>query len=799
MRGFLLLFFLWLPWISVAQTITVINQNTRQPIPFVLIYDQDKINSVTTDLEGKANIADFPKDARIILQHPSYISSSITISNISSINYIIQLKENIISMKEVLVSASKWEQDRSEIPNQILSVSSYDIEFQNPQTAADILDKSGQVFVQKSQLGGGSPMIRGFAANSVLIVVEGVRMNNAIFRSGNLQNVINIDPNILGGAEVLFGPGSVIYGSDALGGVMDFHFQEPRFNSNDSIKVQGNALSRYSSANNEWTGHVDFNIYNSKFSSLTSFSYSNFDDLRAGANRPDKFPDFGKRPFYVKTINGTDQIIANSNENLQIPSGYSVWNVLQKLSYRAKPTLKLGFTLNYSTTTDIPRYDRLIETSDNGDPRFAEWYYGPQEWLYTTLRADFQGNSWFDQGKLILGYQFFEESRNDRRFNNVNFRSRTEMVNAYSLNLDLEKEVGSHSTLYYGLEFIHNTIKSNAFSRDVSNGDESIASTRYPDGGSDYGSVAAYLSYKRSFSTRTHLTTGVRYSYVYLESIFEDTTFFDFPFNELSISNGAINGSLGITHDLGSKWQWNGLISSGFRAPNLDDIGKVFDSEPGVVIVPNPELEPEYSYNFETSIGKNIRDHTRIDAVIFYSILRDAMVRRPFTFNGQDSIIYDGSPSRVEALVNVGKAYVFGWSVSFRSQLSPSWSLNGAITYADGRDKTEDIPLRHTTPVFGNLGLTWNSGKFKAEGMMRFNGKREFDDLPPSEQNKEHLYTEDGALAWYTLNANFSYTPNNHWKFTTGIENILDKHYRPYSSGISAPGFNWIIGVSARF
>ncbi|GAI23612.1 unnamed protein product, partial [marine sediment metagenome] len=137
------------------------------------------------------------------------------------------LRRHIRMLEESVISASKWEQNKSEIPNRIKSIFESDIQFHNPQTAADLIGSSNEVFIQKSQMGGGSPMIRGFAANSVLLVIDGIRMNNAIYRSGNLHNVISLDPNIIEGSEIIFGPGSVVYGSDALGGVMDFHTKRP--------------------------------------------------------------------------------------------------------------------------------------------------------------------------------------------------------------------------------------------------------------------------------------------------------------------------------------------------------------------------------------------------------------------------------------------------------------------------------------------------------------------------------------------------------------------------------------------
>jgi hemoglobin/transferrin/lactoferrin receptor protein len=119
-------------------------------------------------------------------------------------------------LNEVVISANRWEQNLREVSSRVTKVGAQQIQFQNPQTAADLLGLSNQVFIQKSQLGGGSPMIRGFATNRVLLVVDGVRMNNAIFRSGNLQNVISLDANAIEETEVIFGPGSVMYGSDAI-------------------------------------------------------------------------------------------------------------------------------------------------------------------------------------------------------------------------------------------------------------------------------------------------------------------------------------------------------------------------------------------------------------------------------------------------------------------------------------------------------------------------------------------------------------------------------------------------------
>src|SRR5688500_2079233 len=148
-----------------------------------------------------------------------------------------------------------------EVPQRIEKITKNDVTFQNPQTAADLLSSGGYAYIQKSQAGGGSPILRGFATNRVLLVVDGVRMNNAIFRTGNLQNVISLDASSMESAEILYGPGGVIYGSDAIGGVMNFRTLRPGLSDSvGKVLFRGSAFGRYATANMEKTGHADFNI-----------------------------------------------------------------------------------------------------------------------------------------------------------------------------------------------------------------------------------------------------------------------------------------------------------------------------------------------------------------------------------------------------------------------------------------------------------------------------------------------------------------------------------------------------------
>ncbi|WP_185154160.1 TonB-dependent siderophore receptor [Fulvivirga sp. M361] len=773
------------------------------PIPNVVIFNKARETSILTNMEGKADISIFENTEALHFQHPSYRDLTVIKSQVP--NDVVTLEDLIIEMQSVVVSANKWEQDISEIPNRILSIKARQVAYHNPQTSADLLATSGEVFVQKSQLGGGSPKLRGFSANSTLIVVDGVRMNNAIYRSGNFQNVISVDPNALEGTEVIMGPGSVIYGSDALGGVMDFHVQDPQFATNKSILVMGNTLLRGSTATNEKTGHLDLKIGGGKLASFSSFSFSSFDDLRSGSNRPDDYPEFGKRNSFVdQAANGTDILIPNDKPENQVPSGFDSWNIIQKFAYRPSKELNLSYGFYWSNTTDIPRYDALTEPVTGTDLLTnAEWYYGPQRWGMHALRVEYTSpRKLFHQAKLVAAYQDYRESRNDRSFGSPRLRTRTEDVDLYSVNLDFDKPIGIHS-LFYGGEFLYNDVQSKGIRKDLNTLEITNTSSRYPDGGSDYYSTALYSSYTHRLE-KFILSGGMRFTNVRLTATTrnQEATFIDA--GKIDLNNSALNGSLGIVYK-GLKDQKLGLLfSSGFRAPNVDDVGKVFELNDNTIIVPNENLKPEFSYNTEVSWSKN-SDTFSWRLTGFITFLDNAIVRGDFTVNGQDSVLTDGINRKVLAQVNASEAIIYGGSIQLDWNISTHWASSLSITETAGNDRTNDQPLRHTTPVFGRWSVIYQKDALRAEFFSEFNGPRLRDDIPDNEiVDKPYLYarhrtdqSKDGSPGWYTLNISGAYELNKTFLITAALENILDRHYRPYSSGISAPGRNFILSVRA--
>ena len=422
-----------------AQTIQVVSDADRSPLSGVAIYTFSKEHATITDLDGKASLDAFPQNEPIIFQHLSHKTKQLRKSTIIQENNLVVLAVDSDQLDAVVVSVTKFVQDKKQVPQKVLSVSQRDISLYNPQTAADLLETSGQVYVQKSQLGGGSPMIRGFSTNRVLIAVDGIRFNNAIFRSGNVQNVISIDPFAVERTEVILGPGSVVYGSDAIGGVMNFYTQRPGFSFVEGYSFSGNAFTRYSTANNEKTSHFDFNIGLKEWAFLTSVTYSDFDDLRMGSKGPDDY----LRTEFVDRVDDQDVVLQNSDPEKQIGSGYNQFNLMQKVRFNPNARWDFDFGFFFTTTGDVPRYDRLIRRQ-NGQLRSAEWFYGPQEWLATKFQLQHKTeDTFFDEVKFIGSYTQFKESRHDRDFGSDIIFETFERVNAVNTNLNFTKKIGT--------------------------------------------------------------------------------------------------------------------------------------------------------------------------------------------------------------------------------------------------------------------------------------------------------------------------------------------------------------------
>ncbi len=707
-----------------------------------------------------------------------------------------------VNLGEVVISVNKTEEEQRNVAQQVQILKANEIQAMDARSTADVLSNTGNVFVQKSQFGGGSPVLRGFEANRILLVVDGVRLNNIIYRAGHLQNIVTMDNAILDRVEVLFGPSSTIYGSDALGGVIHLFTKKPEFAiESEKTNIRVNAFSRYGTVCNEKTGHADINLGWKNFASLTSFTFSDFDDLKSGENQnPFYSGSFGERPYYQDRINNADSVVKNDDRYLQRSSGYTQYDLLQKLAFRQNDKITHGLNIQHSNSSNIPRYDRLTDPGAAG-LRYGDWYYGPQK--RSLIAYDFNlhnAGSFIQQIHAGISFQDIQESRHNRNFGSSNISRRVENVNVLGVNLDFHRRSLKHK-INFGIDGQYNTLKSTAERENITTGETQKTDTRYPDGDNIMNSAAAYVSHTWQINSEVAVTDGLRAGFSTLHSTISDNSFFNLPFTSADQDNLIYSGSIGVIHTPSDDLKLSFLVSTGFRAPNVDDLAKIFESSAGSVIVPNPDLKPEQTVTTEAGILTILSRHTTWETNLYYTSFHDAIVTDRFKFNGADSILYDGEMSEVLANQNKQRAYLYGFSSRIRSQLSNGFTVSLSANYTYGRIKTDssDVPLDHIPPFMSRFQLSYIHCKFNAGLSADYNGWKRLKDYHLNGEDNEQYATPQGMPAWFTINIQAAFEVHRLVTVQAGVDNIFDTQYRTFSSGINAPGRNIFAAIKFHY
>ncbi|TVQ78565.1 MAG: TonB-dependent receptor [Flavobacteriales bacterium] len=784
-----------------AQEIIVRDGVSGKPLELVSIYSLQPKAFVTTGVNGKASLAKFVNADSIEFRILGYASRNVSYEWLRRANFRIDLYPIDIYMEGIPVVAVRWRQTPA--PTRASKITRAQILFDQPQTAADLLTISGEVFMQKSQQGGGSPMVRGFAANRLLLSVDGVRMNTAIFRSGNVHNVISLDPNAIAQTDIIFGPGSVMYGSDALGGVIRFSTIDPAFSKDSSIQVTGSYNGNFASANQFISNNLSINVAGKNWASYTAISHAEFGDIRMGSNGPDSNY---LQPFVVQRIGDQDFAMPNSNPQLQNPAGFNQTNLTQKFRLKIADW-DLQYALHISDNSGFDRVDRLIETR-NGQPRSAVWRYGPHLWSMNHFRArHLSSTKLYDNAEYSIAYQTFEESRIDRGFNRNILRTRTENVQALSVQADFQKSLRPKQKLQYGLEMVYNDVQSVGEGIHILTNQSENISARYPM--ANWTSAAAYLHHVWQIDERWEWENAIRYNQFIIQANFNDNAAFLPPQTPLmwGLNFGALSGSSGWLFRPNKKSYYRFQLSNGFRAPNIDDLGKIFDSEPGSVVIPNQNLRPEYAYNAEISGAFVVGRKLKFDITGFVTYLDNAMIRRNSQFAGQDSIMYDDRLSRVQSIQNASFGYITGVQSYLQYRIIKHFTIINTFQWQYGIEEMDDgsrSRARHVAPIFGVTRIQYKKGKMQQQVFLSYSGEVAARNMPLEEVGKPHIYAVDEngnsySPAWYTLNWRMNYAISQNISLGAGIENITDQRYRPYSSGLIAPGRNAVLSLQAYF
>ncbi|RPG58004.1 MAG: hypothetical protein CBD51_005780 [Flavobacteriales bacterium TMED191] len=810
-----------------GQEILILDEE-KNPITNVAVFNSKNTKSALSNSEGFVNLSRFEKTELLTMQHPNYEEKKIVKKLIQST---VQLEKSNKLLQTINLKENKNINNITNVAEKKIFISSAEIRELNVVSTADLLEKKGGISVQKSQMGGGSPNIRGFEANKVLLMLDGVRLNNAIYRSGHLQNIITVDEYMLEDIEVIFGPSSVLYGSDALGGTINMKTKNVNFK--NSKKWSGSGTSSYSSAYQGIKNSFSLSYEASKFATITNISIKKFGDLKMGSWRPHGYDTWGLIYHYVDD-NG---IQCNDEPEIQKGTSYSQYDFFNKSLIKINSKWRFTSNIQYSNSSNIPRFDKLNDGNvkymydDNGNClagenlEFHSYYYGPQKRLFSSLNLTGY-NTYFDKSEFIVAYQKIEESRHKWYMDDYldyvesggeNYDLPThqyETVNVYSLNTNFRKK-----KLHLGSETIYNDVQSKSHS----NGENiwGVGDTRYPPEGSNLFSSAIYVNILHRFSHTLQLEAGMRYTYSNVQGAYPDSM--DRPVAnieglKLSSKNHIFSGNVKILYYPSDSWKISSVTARGFHAPNVDDMLKVF-KKGSILTIPNIDLKPEYSLSQEFSISKKINSNLTFYGVGFYTRLYNAIVKDNFPYefspNPDTTMLawaadYDDMMLDTYANQNIdGSLSIYGATLGYYGNLL-GCEINGDFNIVKGINKgLESGPIAHIPPLFGKLEITKKLKLFDLKLLCFYAGHKpadEFDEAGVDNIDETPLLNEmngipnwAGSPSWWTLNFYVKYSINTNFNLQFGCDNIFNAHYKTFGSGVSAPGRNLIVAINYGF
>ena len=700
----------------------------------------------------------------------------------------------IESFDEILVSSQRFAQKRSESPRQIEVLSSKSLTELVPATLGDALISSGKVFVQKSQMGGSSPVLRGFEASRVLLVVDGIRMNNATYRAGHLQDIITVDPFILDRMEINFGSGSTLFGSDALGGVIFLKTKDPQLGQK---KWKLNANSRYFSSSNSAVLNAGVQFQSPKFGWMFNVTNSNFGDLRMGSKSYYKADSkYAEMPEFVSQIKGKDTVLLNNNALVQKGTGYSQNDLFTKFKFRAK---RLDHILNIqgSFSSVIPRYDRMSLRDAQGKFSFGRWDYAPQNrQLIAYTLQNLVGNS-----RLVIANQRTQVGRVTRPFGSVFERTQLDHVSMWTLNADRQNKWGNF-TLNYGGEFAFNNVKSRGTNKNILNGAETLAKARYSDSGAQTYSTGVFAQGLYKWKN-TVIQSGARLTHYSLHAFFSNSNPWKLPYNKISFKNTGLSYDFGLTQKMGDFMMIKISYNQAFRNPNVDDMTKVFESTRGIkLLIPSPNLKAEVSRTVDIGWAISHKKFGSGELGIYRSTVSNLLLDQPGQFNGSDSLLWDGAMTKIYQMVNISSATIWGYYGNARIRIWKDLWANGSYTFTQGRFNklsfSKDEPLDHIPPIFGQLALRYNlSEEIFCEVQYLFNGRKLAKDYSSSGEDNANQNPPGGNPNWGIYNLRLGYQRNG-LSLQLSAENLMDLRYRYFASGVTASGRSLNISLGIR-
>jgi len=637
---------------------------------------------------------------------------------------------------EMVITATRVERQVFNTPQAVTILNDADIQEANTAAAPDLFKYAGGVYVQKTNPGGGSPFIRGLTGKQVLILVDGVRLNNSYYRFGPHQYLNTIDPNAIERIEVVRGPMSVLYGSDALGGTVNI-ITKRRTDFAAASGSDGLLQGRYESASEGRSGRAQVEGNQGGFGWIGGVTAKRYGDLEAGG-------DLGE----------------------QAPSAYDELDGDIKLNYRLGARQELIFAQQYVRQYDVPKTSEVTL----GDK--LKFNYEPQKRSLTYLEYRDTRPGVFDGVRLNVSHNRQTEGEEivNRSTPTTETREITD-VKTLGAAAELSNRLRNGQRLTYGFEHYRDTFDTSKVSTDLATGTETAQTPGTPDGAT-YESTGVYLQDEIRLSERADLIAGLRYSRFQAEGTVAATS--------LSLDADNTSGSLNTLYRLTPTLNLVGGVAQGFRAPNMEDFfGRVdFISE-----IPNTSLQPEKSLTREIGL-KYYADGTSAE-LYYHDTDYDGFIDRVTV-----------SPGVVQRQ-NIQEAGIRGLEGGFRHRFDRHWSVGGTAAWTRGEDSNTGQPLRRIPPLNGALRLRYDLSAWLWGELASVYAAKQ-DRLAPGDLTDPRI-PAGGTPGYSVFHFNLGWKPARGHELLATIENLGDKLYKTHGSGVYAPGRGFNLTYRATF
>lgn len=640
------------------------------------------------------------------------------------------------SLFEIVVTANRAQQQESKIPYVVNTIQRKELNQFIPRTTPEALIGMTGVFIQKTNHGGGSAFVRGLTGNQTLMLVDGIRLNNSTFRYGPNQYLNTIDPFTIERIEVAKGTGSVQYGTDALGGVIQVFTKEPEFDNkqNSSIqkKLEGSAVYKFMTGNMEQTARAELNYRSSAVAATGGFTFRNFGDV-IGGDTTDK----------------------------QSPSGYKEVACNAKFKFKLKPAVELIVAHQFLRQQYVPVYHKLQLEN------FLLNEINPQQRMlnYAKLKVNNKNKS-LQSVEFIVSHQQNIEGRNSQKEGSTLVRKERDEVNTLSFIIDVYSSITKNWTANSGIELYHDKV--NSTRKDVNLTTSAFAEKRglYPNK-SVYGNYSLYTLHQFQFN-QFQINAGLRFNTFGIR--ITDTTL-----GKVKVNPAALVGNLALLYTVQKKHQLFFSFNNSYRAPNIDDMGTL-----GIIDfryeVPAYNLKPEQSFNYE--LGYKFRGKKlNATASIFYMQLQNLITRERSAneqINGYHVYIKE----------NTGKAFIKGVEIESTVLLLNNLRLQSGVTWLYGQNKTRNEPLRRIPPMNGRVRTTYTKQKLFAAAETWFALKQN----RLAQGDKEDNRIPAGGTPGFTIVNLFAGYQLKHLQIQIGLQNLFNKDYRTHGSGINGYG-----------